>query len=308
MKIISNFFYRLQGKARTRGYLDYLWFSYYLPWKKGVYSAKYRSDVTFLRNYWNSYLDLRGQGFDDVLLWMNLDTDTHFLRKKGPQYLGADYVEMLERQQACSIQRTFKTKKWGLEIGVRFFPTKDALVPMPIADYNSLKELVFNYNRLISEKNFNVTKFTLPQLIELVLVGGPDNVMKGYKWIRRHQIFDYPEDLYPVAAQKADLEGESYVFEWPVVEEDLRNFWESEDRKKIEYLVHRIWKYDANVQMRLKRAYKWQSLQYYRQIQQMKKLHKFNRFCFFFRFLIDYRLGRFYRKYKNEKKKSKYFF
>jgi hypothetical protein len=306
MKSFFNLVSKLKNNARIRGYADYLWFSYYLPWRKGIYSAKYRSDVIILRNYWNSYLDFKGQGYTDVLLWMNLDPDVHFLKKRGPQYLGADYIEMLERQQAKIIQEKFKTKKWGLEIGVRYFPTKDFLVPLPLVDYESLRELVFNYNRLITEKTGNIVKFTLPQVIELILVGGPDNIMRGHKWIRRHQIFDYPEDTYILSPQKAEYEGDRYVFEWPIIEDDLRVFWESDDRKQLEFLVYRIWKYDVNVQRRLKRAYKWQAVQYYRQVQQINKLHKFNRFCFFFRFLIDYRLTRFKRKYKKEMKKSKY--
>jgi hypothetical protein len=300
-------FIKLNPNANKRKYLNYLWFSYYLPWRKGLYSAKYRSDVTIMRNYWNNYLDIKKQGYPDVLLWMNLDPDKHYLNQSGPQYLGVDYVEMLERQQAKNIQDKFNTKKWGLEIGVRYFPVKDTLKALPFSDYSVLKDLVFNYNKLVSENKFNVnTQFTLPQLIELILAGGPENILKGYRWIRRHQFFDYREDMYVLSAQKSDIESERYIFEWPILEEDLRIFWESNERKQLEALVYRLSEYDKNIQNRLKRAFKWQALMYYRQVQQINKLNKFNRFCFFFRFLIDYRLQRFKRKYKKEVKIEKY--
>jgi hypothetical protein len=112
--------------------------------------------------------------------------------------------------------------------------------------------------------------------------------------------------MYVLSAQKSDIESERYIFEWPILEEDLRIFWESNERKQLEALVYRLSEYDKNIQNRLKRAFKWQALMYYRQVQQINKLNKFNRFCFFFRFLIDYRLQRFKRKYKKEVKIEKY--
>lgn len=51
-------------KKKTK---EYLWFSYHYPWSKGIYSAKYRTEVVINKNFWNSYLDMRKQGYDDMV-------------------------------------------------------------------------------------------------------------------------------------------------------------------------------------------------------------------------------------------------
>jgi hypothetical protein len=148
--------------------------------------------------------------------------------------------------------------------------------------------------------------FTLPQVVELVLAGWPDSVLRGHRWIRRHQYFDDKFDMYILSYQLAEIEGDSYIFQWPITEEKIREFWESDARKVIESFIYRVWKMDDTLQRRLRRSYKWQALTYFRQYQQMIKFRKFSRFSFFFRLLIDHRLQRYKKRYKEEKKVDKY--
>ena len=72
----------------------------------------------------------------------------------------------------------------------------------------------------------------------------------------------------------------------------LKLFGESDERKQIEAFIYRVWKYDDTLQRRLRRAYRWQALTYFRQYQQIIKLRKFSRFSFLFRLLIDHKLQR----------------
>ena len=57
------------------------------------------------------------------------------------KYLGADFVELAERKQAKLIQDRFNTSKWGIDIGVRYFPSKDTLRPAPFTDYRAFRDL-----------------------------------------------------------------------------------------------------------------------------------------------------------------------
>lgn len=63
------------------------------------------------------------------------------------------------------------------------------------------------------------------KVIELVLAGGPDAVLRGHRWLRRHQFFDIKSDMYVLSYQNAEIEGESYIFEWPISEENIKAFW-----------------------------------------------------------------------------------
>lgn len=62
-------------------------------------------------------------------------------------WMPIDYIEEIERRKAQSLQQANGDKKWGLEIGIRYFPSKEYFPPVFI------HELVFFKDELSNEKS-----------------------------------------------------------------------------------------------------------------------------------------------------------
>lgn len=105
-------------------------------------------------------------------------------------HLPIDYIEEAEKRKALALQKLNGDKKWGLEIGVRYFPTKEHLPPVFIHEFFLVaKEL--NIRNLLKQRD----KFKFLHLVEIIISGNIDFFEQKHKMMYRHWLFNNLEDM-----------------------------------------------------------------------------------------------------------------
>lgn len=103
--------------------------------------------------------------------------------------LPIDYLEESEKRKAQQLQATFGDNKWGLAIGIRYFPQKEYFPPVFLNEFFLIyKELDTRF--LLRQRD----KFKFLHLIELVLSGHLEFFEKKQKTMYRHWLYNNLEE------------------------------------------------------------------------------------------------------------------
>jgi len=182
--------------------------------------------------FWRTHNDLSRHGYGELWAWSQ-SAAISWLDIYEPWYLPTDYLDCMERLLAEARNKERNDSRWGLEIGIRYFPLRDSLPPRPVKDVDLF---------MILNNIGNKLEFPGYLLLELVLAGGPEAFQKGVSWIRKHSVIDTKLDktiLYTRPFSKT-------IQTIPVVTlKKLEAFWNSTERIKIEQAVFRLFNNDA---------------------------------------------------------------
>lgn len=120
-----------------------------------------------------------------------------------------DYIEEEEKRKARDLQKANGDKKWGLEIGIRYFPEKEYFPPVFV------HELVIFQNELVMEKALykQKSKFKYLHMLELILAGYPQCLDKKLGNLYKHWLYDNVEEQYLLAFY------EHYGIKWTDIKE-----------------------------------------------------------------------------------------
>jgi hypothetical protein len=105
-------------------------------------------------------------------------------------HLPIDYIEEAEKRKALSLQKINGDSKWGLEIGIRYFPSREYFPPVFIHEFFFVaKDL--NIRNLLRQRD----KFKFLHLVEIVLSGNLEFFERKQKMMYRHWLFSNLEDI-----------------------------------------------------------------------------------------------------------------
>jgi hypothetical protein len=103
--------------------------------------------------------------------------------------LPIDYIEEAEKRKALRLQEINGDKRWGLEIGIRYFPEKEAYPPVFINDlFLVSKEVTQRY--LVRQRD----KFKFLHLFEIILSGNTSLFERKHKKMYKHWLFTNLEE------------------------------------------------------------------------------------------------------------------
>jgi hypothetical protein len=103
--------------------------------------------------------------------------------------LPIDYIEEAEKRKALKLQQLNGDNKWGLEIGIRYFPEKEYFPPVFLNEFFIItKEL--NLRFLLRQRD----KFKYLHLLEIILSGNIEFFEKKHRMMYRHWLFNNLEE------------------------------------------------------------------------------------------------------------------
>lgn len=246
------------------------------------YLTKFSGKPGLLRPFWRTRYDMRRAGLTPVLAFAETidyyEPAKHFLGQ-GDLFFPSDYWEFFEKWRAQEYQVKRGDKLWGLEIGIRFFPTKEHYPPLACNGLVKMFEQVYQHR--FRDKEYN--SLSLAQKLEIILIGGPEEYLRNVKWARKFWVFQTYEEFRSIAL----------FDEFSPTLENLYTFWETEERKYLSRLLSDFLLQDQAVTFRLKRLHKWHMLESVRVLQVESKFGWFRRIHVFLRFLVDFKLGRY---------------
>ena len=182
----------------------------------------------------NLQSDLKYYQADDVWFWSQTPT-FRYMSYKEPSYMPEDiWRELIKKEYK-------RVGVWGVEIGIPYCACTRHASPVPV------RSLEIFYTDL--KKHKTGTGLNTSQLVDITLLGGPEEMRKGWGWLYKHWLH----------AEKSDSRA-LYQPNSIIDEEKIEAFWNSPKRKQFEKLLHQYLASDTNIPRLIKRTMKWEMI------------------------------------------------
>jgi len=193
-------------------------------------------------------------------------------------HLPIDYIEEAEKRKAVSLQQINGDKRWGLEIGIRYFPSKEYFPPVFIQEFFLVAKEV-NIRNLLWQRD----KFKFLHLVEIVLSGHLDFFERKHKMMYRHWLFNNLEDmsLIKLYEERGISWADIATLKKDKNFEPLLKYGAQTDSKLI------------NIRRKTTRYMRWQLLKLQREGQMLRKVGALPHFYIFNKWVLDLLTGKY---------------